>query len=139
LLAMVAFSAVLIWKESRFTKEDEIGFSEDTAARPTRKTRLHWIAAAFVPSALMLAVTNHISLNIGSVPFLWVIPLAVYLLTFIMAFARRIRIPTRIVSGLATIVLLVLFPIAAVGVPVHASTICAFMSCHMFIRFFAGL
>src|SRR5207249_10199064 len=60
--------------------------------RPTdAKARLFWVGAAFVPSALMLAVTNHIAANVGSVPFLWIVPLALYLLTFILAFARRIR------------------------------------------------
>src|SRR5207302_1669098 len=50
------------------------------------RERFFWLAAAFVPSALMLAVTNHIAENIGSMPFLWIVPLALYLLTFIFAF-----------------------------------------------------
>src|SRR5262249_9165986 len=60
------------------------------------QTRLFWLAAAFVPSGLMLAVTNHMLLNLASVPFLWVMPLAIYLLTFMIAFARRLRISLRI-------------------------------------------
>src|SRR5262249_16242131 len=59
------------------------------------KARLYWVAASFVPSALMLAVTNHITANVGSVPFLWLFPLALYLLTFIFAFAGRHVSPTR--------------------------------------------
>ncbi len=138
LLAMVGFSALLIWRESRFAKSDA-SMAGETDIPPAWKTRFHWMAAAFLPSALMLAVTNHISLNIGSVPFLWVVPLAVYLLTFIMAFARRIRLSTAVVSSIATPVLLVLFPIVAVGVPVHAQTIWVLMSCHVAILFFGGL
>jgi SAM-dependent methyltransferase len=51
--------------------------------------RLHWVALAFVPSALLLAVTLHISTDVASVPFLWVAPLSLYLLSFIFVFARR--------------------------------------------------
>jgi len=51
--------------------------------------RLQWIALAFVPSMLLLGVTLQISIDVASAPFLWVVPLAIYLVTFIIAFARR--------------------------------------------------
>src|SRR3989442_1043455 len=86
-------------------------------ARPMDgKARLFWVAAAFVPSALMLAVTNHIAANVGSVPFLWIVPLALYLLTFILAFARRLRASSARVSLLIPVVLLAVFPLVAAGV-----------------------
>src|SRR6185295_10494962 len=89
--------------------------SDDRPARsqtaPTVRQRIFWLGAAFVPSGLMLAVTNHMLLNLASVPFLWVMPLAIYLITFMIAFARRFRIPPRILSIVVPIVLLVLFPI----------------------------
>ena len=84
--------------------------------RPDVKTRLHWTAAAFVPSGLMLAVTNHIASNVGSVPFLWLVPLALYLLTFIFAFARRFRFSSIRVSRLMPVILLGAFPLVAAGV-----------------------
>jgi SAM-dependent methyltransferase len=80
------------------------------------ETRLFWIAAAFVPSGLMLAVTNHIAANVGSVPFLWLMPLALYLLTFVFAFARRFRLTSTRVSRLLPAVLLLMFPFVAAGV-----------------------
>lgn len=49
--------------------------------------------AAFVPSSLMLGVTAHITSNLAPVPLLWVLPLAIYLLTFILVFARRPLVP----------------------------------------------
>jgi hypothetical protein len=52
-------------------------------------TRLHWLALAAVPSALLLAVTAHITTDLAAVPLLWVIPLALYLSTFVVTFARR--------------------------------------------------
>ena len=50
--------------------------------------RLRWLALAAIPSSLMLGVTTHMTTDIAAVPFLWVLPLALYLLTFIVVFAR---------------------------------------------------
>jgi hypothetical protein len=55
-----------------------------TAAR-----RIRWVALAFVPSSLMLAVTSYVSTDIASVPLLWIVPLALYLATFTIAFGRH--------------------------------------------------
>ncbi len=51
--------------------------------------RLRWILFAFVPSSLLLGVTSYISTDIAAAPFLWVVPLALYLLSFVLVFARR--------------------------------------------------
>ena len=48
-----------------------------------------WVALAFVPSSLLLGVTTFLTTEIAAIPLLWVVPLAIYLLTFILAFARR--------------------------------------------------
>jgi SAM-dependent methyltransferase len=55
----------------------------------TWSDRAQWLLLAFVPSALLLAVTLHLSTDVASVPFLWVVPLSLYLLSFIFVFARR--------------------------------------------------
>jgi len=54
----------------------------------TLSTKLHWLALAFVPSSLLLGLTNFISTDIASVPLLWIIPLTVYLLSFIIVFSH---------------------------------------------------
>ncbi len=63
------------------------------AARATNpvpwRDRLTWVALAAIPSSLMLGVTTHITTDVASAPFLWVIPLALYLATFIIAFQAR--------------------------------------------------
>ncbi|WP_262030730.1 spermidine synthase [Microvirga sp. Mcv34] len=51
--------------------------------------RLAWMAMAFVPSGLLVAVTAHIATDVASAPFLWVLPLALFLLTFIATFRER--------------------------------------------------
>jgi hypothetical protein len=60
-----------------------------SGAPPTLPRRLRWAVLAFVPSSLMLSVTTHLTTDIAPVPLLWVVPLALYLLTFTLVFARR--------------------------------------------------
>ncbi|MEO7133758.1 MAG: spermidine synthase, partial [Vicinamibacterales bacterium] len=55
--------------------------------RPSPTLRLRWIALAAVPSSLMLGVTTFLSTDIAAVPLLWIVPLALYLGTFIVAFS----------------------------------------------------
>ncbi|MEY3603916.1 MAG: hypothetical protein RIQ49_948 [Pseudomonadota bacterium] len=55
---------------------------------PPLSARLAWIVLSALGSAVLLAVTNHLTQNISSVPFLWVLPLALYLVTFIICFDR---------------------------------------------------
>jgi protein-L-isoaspartate O-methyltransferase len=55
---------------------------------PPLSARLAWIVLSALGSAALLAVTNHLTQNISSVPFLWVLPLALYLITFIICFDR---------------------------------------------------
>jgi MFS family permease len=50
------------------------------------RNQLQWLALAAMGSVMLLAVTNHITQNVSSVPFLWVLPLALYLVSFILAF-----------------------------------------------------
>jgi SAM-dependent methyltransferase len=57
------------------------------ASTPVR-VALSWIVLSALGSAVLLAVTNHLTQNISSVPFLWVLPLALYLLSFIICFDR---------------------------------------------------
>lgn len=53
------------------------------------RKRLHWIALAFVPSGLLLSVTTFITTDLVAIPLLWVVPLSLFLLTFVFVFARK--------------------------------------------------
>jgi SAM-dependent methyltransferase len=111
LLAVLAYTAVTLSRT-----DATLIRTESTRTAGDLKTRFFWIAAAFVPSGLMLAVTNHIAANVGSVPFLWIVPLALYLLTFVVAFARRYHATSQRVSRIIPAVLLIAFPLVAAGV-----------------------
>jgi len=60
---------------------------ESSTGRIHWSSGLRWIALSALPGALLIAVTSHMTLDVAAVPFLWVIPLALYLVTFILAFS----------------------------------------------------
>jgi hypothetical protein len=73
---------------------------------PTLRRILCWIALAAVPSGLMLSTTTHLTTDIVAVPLLWVVPLGLYLLSFVIAFADN-RAPADFVTALAPLILLI--------------------------------
>ena len=65
------------------------GRCRDSAGRVTPTERVLWIVLSLVPSSLFLALTTYLTTDIAPVPLLWVLPLALYLLSFILVFVRR--------------------------------------------------
>ena len=59
----------------------------DAAQHLTRRDRLSWLTLAAIPSALVVSVTSEITTDLAPVPLLWVVPLALYLATFVAAFS----------------------------------------------------
>lgn len=73
--------------------------TKQATPRPSGATIAYWIVLSACPSALLMAVTNLIALDAGNVPLVWVVPLALYLLTFVWAFGdppagRETRVPS---------------------------------------------
>ncbi len=60
-----------------------------------------WLFLAFVPSSLMLSITTKVSSDLGSFPLIWVIPLALYILSFVVAFTNRQFLSRRVSRYLA--------------------------------------
>ena len=84
------------------------GETSTTRSAVPMPTLVRWTVLAFVPSSLLLGVTTHITLNVAAIPLLWVIPLALYLLSFIIVFARWTGANHRVMIVLAPLVLLLL-------------------------------
>ena len=80
----------------------------EEAAPPTWRNVADWISLAAVPAALLIAVTAHISTDVAAVPLLWVIPLALYLLTFVIVFQRKPIIPHWLVVAVQPVFILAL-------------------------------
>jgi hypothetical protein len=60
----------------------------EAAVPPTAPARSHWVLLALAPSSLMLGVTTYITTDLAPMPLIWVIPLALYLLSFVLVFTR---------------------------------------------------
>ena len=94
-LALYALLVVLLGvcalrsQAAGWQEEAVIGETRHGAGAVTLRERALWIALAFVPSSLLLGVTSFITVDIASAPLLWIIPLALYLLSFVITFARR--------------------------------------------------
>ena len=112
------------------------------AVPPRSPDRLRWTALAFVPSALLLGVTRYLSTDVAPVPLLWVGPLAIYLLTFVAAFAERARVPDRARDAAFALVTPILAILVALGAnsplwAVSAAHLAAFgvaaLTCHQLL------
>jgi hypothetical protein len=90
LIVLIAACGVLLWRAPAVT----ITLAEESAApAPLWATRLRWIFLAAVPSGLLIAVTAHISTDVAAAPLLWVLPLSLYLLTWVLVFQSRPLLP----------------------------------------------
>ena len=96
LFALVACCLVLVSKVPPLPQEESVRMEP----LPWRR-KLRWVLLAFVPSSLLMGVTTYVSTEIAAVPLLWVIPLAIYLLTFVFAFADRKLVPLNWVRAVA--------------------------------------
>jgi len=83
LMAMIAVAGVFMIATMRPAAARAV---DKPAVAPQTREIAVWVALAFVPSAMLVAVTSHISTDIASAPFLWVVPLAIFLATFIFTF-----------------------------------------------------
>jgi hypothetical protein len=106
-VALMFVCILLVWKRRADAPEIPPRTTPARQGDPLRASQfLRWIVLAFVPSSMMLGVTMYMTTDIAAIPLLWVIPLAIYLLTFALTFARRPVVPHSWVVGA--------FPMAAV-------------------------
>src|ERR671916_1201404 len=78
------------------------------SSAPTFWRRARWVGLTFVPSSLMLGVTAFITTNITPIPLLWVIPLSLYLFSFVIVFSPSQRMPDLIHKGMVAALPLVI-------------------------------
>ena len=95
LVMTVGLCGLVLWR--RFVADPPGLAGEDLKLSPDIDWRRRgmWVLLAFAPSSLMLGVTLHLSTDVAAVPLLWVLPLALYLLSFVIVFARRPVLPHR--------------------------------------------
>jgi len=77
---------------SRRVAVDTAPAGELPAGGPAWPARLQWMALAFVPSSVVLGATQYMTSNIAAIPLFWIVPLGLYLLTFVLAFSPRVKL-----------------------------------------------
>lgn len=94
---------------------------DEEAPPPTWGMRMVWVGLAACGSTMLLAITNQISIDVASVPFLWVLPLSLYLLSFILCFSAESRYPRVLFYPLlvASLVAVTSVMLAGPGVKLH--------------------
>ncbi len=138
LIALVACCGLLMLRSSNRLPEAEVPAGA-TSAVPTWRDTAIWVALAAVPSGLLIAVTAHIATDVASVPLFWTIPLAIYLLTFVIVFQTKPFIPHWLVVAvhpafvLFLVIAILMIPIESIvlQIVIHLSVffVCALM-CH---------
>jgi len=91
LIVLIALCGLLVWPAAE--RKPRAQAKRSDARAPGWRDALVWTALAAVPSGFLIAVTSYISTDVGSTPLLWVIPLALYLATFVIVFQTRPVIP----------------------------------------------
>lgn len=132
LVAAIASCALLVRDAGQAgVTQEATNTAKRTGGRP-----IDWIVLGCIPSGLLVAVTAHISTDVAAAPFLWVLPLALFLLTFVFAFRTRPLISLRLqgwlvpILGAITLTLIIL----PISLPVWAK-----LTPHLVFYFFAAL
>jgi hypothetical protein len=113
LIVLIAASGVLLLRSPNALPAPVDGTT--TEAAPTWRDAATWMVLAAVPSALLIAVTAHISTDVAAAPLLWVVPLALYLATFVIVFQTRPILPHRWMVTIQPIAIVALVGILAIG------------------------
>jgi hypothetical protein len=151
ILAMLVLPCGLVARRSsrsrplrKVTHDPESGMDRGPGQAETRRATglawaiwLRWLVLVFIPSSWLMGVTAYVTTDLASIPLLWIIPLALYLLSFILAFARSgaIVVRTAVCSLPYIIVALVLVMSAGfvhlVWIPLHLLAFFAgSLACH---------
>ena len=86
---LASFTAFRYWRSHPAAASHNVAISEEAIPAPSRSEYVFWAALAACGSALLVTVMNHLCQNVAPIPLLWVLPLGVYLLTFILCFDRQ--------------------------------------------------
>jgi hypothetical protein len=135
LVVLMLACALLVLRAPKGLPRTTEGPAEEAAAEhPRLSQRLSWVALAFVPSSFLLGVTTYLSSDVAAIPLFWVVPLALYLLTFVLAFSRREILPLRWTARALRMAILLVVLVVCLG-----TVQVIFLPLHLFVFFLAGM
>ncbi len=114
LIVLIAACGVLLWRSPAAMPAKEAAADNDAPA-PSLSARARWVFLAAVPSGLLIAVTAHISTDVAAAPLLWVLPLSLYLLTWVLVFQSRPWFPHKWVLWAQPVAIAGVIVLLAVG------------------------
>jgi len=117
-VAFAVLCAIGAWGMARSRptlSSDVVETKPRSVTAPSWGVRLFWFALATVPSTLLLAMTNQVCMDVASIPFLWVLPLTLYLLSFILCFESERWYSRRYLMPAAAVALGCLYPVMHTG------------------------
>ena len=129
-------AAPLAPSKSRMSRTSNADMVLPETAAAVWRQRMRWLGLPLVPSSWLLGVTAYLTTDIAPVPLLWVLPLSLYMLSFVMVFARRPLVPHSWIVRLfpALLLLLVLAILLPAGWPALGLHLIAFfwgaLACH---------
>jgi hypothetical protein len=138
LILLIAGCGALLLRSPALAAADR-ETEETSAPAPSRTLRARWIFLAAVPSGLLIAVTAHISTDVAAAPLLWVLPLSLYLLTWVLVFQSRPLLPHKWMLMIQPLAIAGVIVLLAVGgeqnllLTVGGHQLCFFliaMACH---------
>jgi spermidine synthase len=86
-LLFAVLAGIAAFRSSQFTSKESEPAAAVTSPRSGKRIQTMWILFSAVASTLLLAITNQITQEVAAVPFLWVLPLSIYLVTFILTYS----------------------------------------------------
>ena len=121
---------LVLWKSSRAERVESENVQKPSLSL---KQRLYWILLAFIPSSLLFGVTTYITTEIAPTPLLWTIPLASYLVTFVLAFAGKHWLPERFANAVLSALALLLTLVLAANATEPTTAIVLLHLCFFFV------
>jgi hypothetical protein len=116
LSVLILACAATTWRVRR-GDEGRTPPSDDHRLAYSRRAVARWLLLAFIPSTWLLAVTTYVTTDLAAMPLLWTIPLALYLLTYILAFSPATRWAPGVARAILPLVIVPLVMVLAMGLP----------------------
>lgn len=116
LIVLIASCGVLLLRAPANAAALNMPADDTEAPAPSWILRARWIFLAAVPSGLLIAVTAHISTDVAAAPLLWVLPLSLYLLTWVLVFQSRPLLPHKFMLMLQPLAIMGVILLLAIGI-----------------------
>lgn len=116
LIVLIASCGVLLLRAPANAAALNMPAEDTEAPAPSWILRARWIFLAAVPSGLLIAVTAHISTDVAAAPLLWVLPLSLYLLTWVLVFQSRPLLPHKFMLMLQPLAIMGVILLLAIGI-----------------------